>query len=587
MQRDICSDCRKRNIRCDGARPQCGACTADILACNYEQAKPHLNVLTKGSACLPCRQAKVKCDAKRPECGPCQKSQSRGPCAYDQPLRRMVNARMAKKPSSADVFGANESHSNETTASLNREPDFSAFPASDVSQNHKNMVFRLISLSHDLVYGNIHPSAKAQAIMLGDISGTIISPFFVYFAELSGRYQYHLSRMEFPLWDVQGALLQLTFQFLLTIRAEDDPFTFAQAHWMVALAMMTIGNPTLAWKHYRRAVTVIRRHDIRFAPRVIVDYPGTPSLTIGFIPSEEDHERVVFLSKIIYLEVFLFFYISGLPGTKVWADRDLEDRLPGCADGIRQDLVEICNQLEPQFRLELPAAYPSLWETCPLILRTRTFLWLKDVKKCLEGPHTSAMGVNPMTRAELVVQGSECLQHIITLAKKYSDTGDRDRCMILRSNALLTITGLLELHRSVFQEGVITTKEELLESKQKCGELLARLANTARQTLEEDGQRIKDLITHDHGRDATTYNTETIISLVSTGGFACTLLPLPSHHMGTIDERFVERFLNSPLQKVVEVNFNLAAKEFWNKFMDASEHATRSSTNYLLHAVLE
>ena len=100
-----------------------------------------------------------------------------------------------------------------------------------------------------------------------------------------------------------------------------------------------------------------------------------------------------------------------------------------------------------------------------------------------------------MTRAELVVQGSECLQHIVTLAKKYSDTGDRDRCMILRSNALLTVTGLLELHRSVFEEGIIKTMEELLESKQKCGELLAHLANTARQTLEEDGQRIKDLIT--------------------------------------------------------------------------------------------
>lgn len=93
------------------------------------------------------------------------------------------------------------------------------------------------------------------------------------------------------------------------------------------------------------------------------------------------------------------------------------------------------------------------------------------------------------------MEGSECLQHILTLAKKYSDTGDRDRCMILRSNALLTITGLLELHRPAFEEGVITTTEELQESRQKCQELLAHLANTARQTLEEDGQRIKDLIT--------------------------------------------------------------------------------------------
>ena len=164
--------------------------------------------------------------------------------------------------------------------------------------------------------------------MLGDISGTVISPFFVYYAEISGRYQYQLARMEFSLWKSQGALGQLVFRFLSMIRPEYEPLTFARAHWMAALATMTIGNPNLAWKHYRRAVTVIRRHDIRFVPKPFMDYPGILSATPGFIPSEEDHERVAFLSKILYLEAFLYFYVSGLPGTKVWANRDQEDRLP-------------------------------------------------------------------------------------------------------------------------------------------------------------------------------------------------------------------------------------------------------------------
>lgn len=187
---------------------------------------------------------------------------------------------------------------------------------------------RLIYLSHDLVYGNIHSSAKAQAIMLGDISGTVISPFFVYYAEMSGRHQYQLSRMKFSLWESQGALMQLTFRYLSMIRPEGEPLTFARAHWMIALVMMTIGNPDLAWKHYRRAVTVIKKYDIRFTPRVIIDCSLNPSDTSGFIPSEEDHERVVFLSKILYLETFLYFYVSGLPGTKVWANRDQEASLP-------------------------------------------------------------------------------------------------------------------------------------------------------------------------------------------------------------------------------------------------------------------
>ena len=186
---------------------------------------------------------------------------------------------------------------------------------------------RIIFLSYDLVHGNGYASAKTQAIILGDVSGTAISPFFVYYAELSGRHLYQVSRMEYPMWKSQGMLAQLTFRFLSMIRLEDDPFTFAQAHWMVAIAMLTVGNPNLAWKHYRRAITATRRHDIRFAPKIVA-HQGTPSIVTGFIPSEGDHERVAFLAKILYFDTFLHFYVSGLPGTKVWANHDQEDRLP-------------------------------------------------------------------------------------------------------------------------------------------------------------------------------------------------------------------------------------------------------------------
>ena len=83
---------------------------------------------------------------------------------------------------------------------------------------------------------------------------------------------------------------------------------------------------------------------------------------------------------------------------------------------------------------------------------------------------------------------------MLGLARKYSDIGDRDRCMILRSNALLTIAGLLELYRSVFEGGGVAMTEEFLESRQKCRELLILLAKTSRQMLEEDRQRIENFI---------------------------------------------------------------------------------------------
>ena len=85
----------------------------------------------------------------------------------------------------------------------------------------------------------------------------------------------------------------------------------------------------------------------------------------------------------------------------------------------------------------------------------------------------------------------------------------------------------------------------------------------------------------------TPGNPQTIVCLVSTGGFAATLLPLPSQKIGIVDKDVVERFLSSPVQKVVEINFNLATKDFWGKFMDATAHAAESSPNWLFQAILE
>jgi hypothetical protein len=66
---------------------------------------------------------------------------------------------------------------------------------------------------------------------------------------------------------------------------------------MSALVVVTAGNPNLAWKHHRRVMAVIRRHEIRVAPKGY--YLGIFSITTGFIPSEGDHQRVAFLSKIL------------------------------------------------------------------------------------------------------------------------------------------------------------------------------------------------------------------------------------------------------------------------------------------------
>jgi hypothetical protein len=106
---------------------------------------------------------------------------------------------------------------------------------------------------------------------------------------------------------------------------------------------------------------------------------------------------------------------------------------------------------------------------------------------------------------------------MLVQARKYSDIEDRDRCMILRSNALLTIAGLLELYRSVFEEGVVATMEDLLESRQKCEEHLILLANISRQTMEEDGQRIKNFVTVSPPRCLSQPLTDRDLSTTTAG----------------------------------------------------------------------
>ena len=153
-----------------------------------------------------------------------------------------------------------------------------------------------------------------------------------------------------------------------------------------------------------------------------------------------------------------------------------------------------------------------------------------------------AVQLGPLTRKKLIAHGSECLQHMLDLARKYSDIGDRDRCMILRSNSLLTITGLLELYRPVLKGSMVTVTEDLPESSRKCGELLVLLADTSRQMLEDDGQRIRSfiMVSKPHkfprrptDRDLSTTTARIWFRVTLKQSFALSqpgVLRLPSYH---------------------------------------------------------
>ena len=152
------------------------------------------------------------------------------------------------------------------------------------------------------------------------MSGTQVHPFFVLFAEFSGRHFYQVSRSEWLFWEAQGILAHLTFRSLMTMKVEDDPVSYIQAHWSMATGLMTAGSPIIARRHYQMALAAIKEHDIRFVK------PSRGSIAqLGF--TEQDHERAALLGKIIHFESFLSLYLTGLPGARFWDDGNREAAL--------------------------------------------------------------------------------------------------------------------------------------------------------------------------------------------------------------------------------------------------------------------
>ena len=161
-------------------------------------------------------------------------------------------------------------------------------------------------------------------MVLGDMSGTQVHPFFVLLAEFSGRHFYQVARAQWLFWEAQGILAHLMFRSLMSMKVEDDPVSYVQAHWSVATGLMSAGSLTLAVRHYRMAASVIKERNIRFAKR-----RGTESSPYASIHlTEQDHERAALLGKVIHFESFLSLYLTGLPGARAWGDGDEEVSLP-------------------------------------------------------------------------------------------------------------------------------------------------------------------------------------------------------------------------------------------------------------------
>lgn len=193
---------------------------------------------------------------------------------------------------------------------------------------------RILFITYRLAYGFYFPTAKLQALILGDTSSKILLPFFLHLSHLVGAHFYQERLGRYCLHHIQARHLQATLDALHCMKEEDDPLALSQAFWCMCMIHACAQSHKLAKIYLRKSLEIIRRHDIQFVPTSRGDAASQERNVCSPLPpfSETLHERAAFLGQMLYGEVFV--YISSQPGPRTHIgpfDEDFNNNeLPVC-----------------------------------------------------------------------------------------------------------------------------------------------------------------------------------------------------------------------------------------------------------------
>ena len=195
------------------------------------------------------------------------------------------------------------------------------------------------------------------------------------------------------------------------------PVSYAHAHWLVAMACVTTGNPQKAIKYMNEAADSVERNRDLFLSQL----PGLSSVpvTASVDYSEALHERLGLLAHILWFRTYMSIFLvdSGIypvpdtvpdkipvcvspdcyPSslTRVFQQLILEkfeDILYGPHDGLLSSLTHLFQNYLPVGRttyswvvysLSNQIACPVLFEVCPLMARVRTMLLIRKARKLI------------------------------------------------------------------------------------------------------------------------------------------------------------------------------------------------------------
>ncbi|KAF9785874.1 hypothetical protein BJ322DRAFT_1056718 [Thelephora terrestris] len=524
--KQTCTSCRSRKVKCDGGQPICGPCNASRRGfhCAYEDPLTEMRkreTLKKGEACTPCRNKKKKCDGARPRCTTCQRARTIQECTYesaDQPPQPALSRSFESLPplgipedqvflhdtthvASSSRFGQPPVPSFPTQAPIPQLPtsqalvrqsvpvryefvhmpprpmlytlpfrladiiDPAALPISDSTTTELSMKFRILALSHRLQLGIPLTFAKQHAIALGDVSGTIIHRFFIYFMTVYGCHLDQERRRNFDFVHVQALLTQLCLEIVLTIVEAEDPFTFLQAYYVMANSCFYTYTYAPAKRYLKKAVDVAKRNGIRLVDRSFSDSSDSPNHNVIMDPPpeylESVQERVATLVQLIFTP--------------------LQHHLMTGED------IPLSSYLESQFRDELPYAYPRMWDELPEVLRLRALLLVYDTDNFIQTYYLPSRPVRYWLEdcRNIVPKLTDLNDLLVKRAAGAATIPDRETYLMFRCCSIIVLTSLAQLYDRVARSSFLPSYQSI-KFRSMCDDTLKDVARITVDFTKDD-----------------------------------------------------------------------------------------------------
>ena len=212
-----------------------------------------------------------------------------------------------------------------------------------------------------LKFGTYLSAKKMDALLHGDLSGTVLDRAFVCGCEAVGM-MYSVGTDDSPaLVRLHARRGQMAWEALAELFRGTDYGTIVQAAVLVASSHVYMCLPQTALLYLQKTCEFIKAGDLKFVP------------TCGRPPefSEELHETLAALSQAIYWSSYLFLMCGG-PEPRATANLEQE---------FRQDLPVgefASTSFLRQVHFLPQQTYPILFKICPLTMRTYGILLVRD-----------------------------------------------------------------------------------------------------------------------------------------------------------------------------------------------------------------